>query len=348
MNEINIGGKMLTDSSETLIIAEAGINHDGNIDTAVELVRAAKRSGADVVKFQSFKADKICDVDLEEIKKVEGITGGSKSSYLMYKNLELSDEDHYVLQKVAKEEGIMFSSSVFDFETVDFLDSLEIPFFKISSGDVTFLPLVRKVAETGKPIIISTGMATLTEVLEACDVCRDAGNDNVVLLHCNSDYPPKPDEINLRAMDVMRKASNFLVGFSDHSKGYNVSLAAATLGAAVVEKHFTLDNNADGPDHQLSLNPADFKKMVQGIREIKTALGSDVKEPTPTEKGNIFSGRRSILAARDIAAGESISFKDIKMIKPAKGIATKYLEFVLGRKVNQDIKKYEPITWDVI
>lgn len=348
MNELNIGGKILSQTSDVLIIAEAGINHDGNIETAIELVKAAKRSGADVVKFQSFKADKICDVDLEEIKKVEGITGGSKSSYLMYKNLELSEADHHVLQKVANEEGIMFASSVFDFETVDFLDALEVPFFKVSSGDVTFVPLLRKVAETGKPIILSTGMATLTEVLEACDICRDAGNDNLVLLHCNSDYPPKPDEINLKAMDVMRSASKLLVGFSDHTKGYNVALAAVAMGANVIEKHFTLDNNADGPDHQLSLNPEDFRKMVDGIKQIKSALGSEIKEPTPTEKGNIFSGRRSLLAARDIEAGDVLKFSDLKMIKPAKGIATKYLEFVLGRKVNQAIKKYEPITWDVI
>lgn len=348
MTKVNIGGKIISADSDVFVIAEAGINHNGNIDTAVELVKAAKKAGADAVKFQSFKADKICDVDLEEIKKVEGLTGGSKSSYLMYKSLELSDDDHMRLAKVAKEEGILFASSVFDFETVDFLDSMDVPFLKISSGDITFLPLVRKAAETGKPLIMSTGMATLTEVLEACDVCKDAGNDNVILLHCNSDYPPKPDEINLNAMSVMRDATDFLVGFSDHTKGYNVSLASAAMGAVVVEKHFTLDNEMDGPDHMLSLNPHDFKKMVDGIKEIKTALGSFSKEPTATEKGNIFSGRRSILAARDLKEGEVLKFSDVKMIKPAKGIATKYLEFVLGRKVNKDISKYEPITWDLI
>lgn len=348
MNEVRIGDKVINKDSDVFVIAEAGINHNGNIGTAIELIKAAKRSGADAVKFQSFKADKICDVDLEEVKKVEGITGGSKSSYLMYKGLELSDEDHYTLKKVADEEGILFASSVFDFETVDFLDSMEVPFIKISSGDITFLPLVRRAAETGKPIIMSTGMATLTEVLEACDVCRDAGNDNIILLHCNSDYPPKPDEINLNAMSVMQSASNFLVGFSDHTKGYNVAMAAATMGACVIEKHFTLDNEMDGPDQMLSANPSDFKKMVDGIKEIKMALGSFSKEPTDTEKGNIFSGRRSILAARDLKAGEVLKLSDVKMIKPAKGIATKYLEFVLGRKVTEDIKKYEPVTWDVI
>ena len=348
MKKVNIDNKTIGKEAYTFVIAEAGVNHNGNLELAVEMVKAAKKAGADAIKFQSFKAAKICDRKLEEVKKVEGLTGGSKSSYDMYKSLELSDKDHKVLAKEAKNEGIMFSSSVFDLETAVFLNKMKVPFFKISSGDITFLPLIKKVATFNKPIILSTGMSTVDEILEAVRACQQQGNEKIILLHCNAVYPPPANEVNLNAMHSMREIFKVPIGFSDHTKGFAVTLGAVAMGAAVIEKHFTLSNDLDGPDHFLSLNPKDFKEMVAGIKAINKAKGSFDKQPSSAEIPNIASGRRSIMALKDIRRGEKITKSKITMIKPAKGIPPKFFNFIVGKKAVKAIKKHEPLTWDCI
>ena len=285
MRTVRIGSVEIGDGPRTFIIAEAGINHNGDVETAKKMIAAAKECGADAVKLQSFQADKMCGLDLTETKDVEGITGGTKSSYEMYKALELSDEDHRVLLDHAKSLDILLLTSVFDEERIAFLNGLGIPALKIASGDITYMSLIQKTAATGKPILISTGMSTLDEVSTAVRWARDAGNEDIVLLHCTSMYPPPVDQVNLNAMVTMREAFALPVGYSDHTSGIDVPVAAVAMGAKVIEKHFTLDRNMPGPDQKLSLDPKDFKTMVTSIRNVEQAMGGFTKAPAQGELG---------------------------------------------------------------
>ena len=347
-NNIRIGNFSIGEGEPVFVIAEIGINHNGNLERAKKLIKAAKQAGANAVKFQSFKADMMCDMYLEETKDVEGLTGGSKSSYDMYKSLEVSDDMHRELIKTAKEENIMFFSSVFDEKTADFLDEFDVPAYKIASSDLTHLPLIEHVAKKGKPIILSTGMGVLSEIEEAIEVCYKAGNEQVIILHCVSSYPPKPEELNLNVIKTLKERFPHPVGYSDHYEGYLACLTAANLGATVIEKHFTLDNEWIGPDHAISLTADQCKEFIDKLNLVQIMLGNNIKKPVGSELSSIQPSRRSIRISGSIQKGEIITMDKITMLKPDKGLAPKYLNFVIGRKARVSMKNHEPITLDKI
>ncbi len=342
---VKIGNECIGDNYQTFIVAEAGINHNGDISLAKELIVKAKEAGANAVKFQAFKAELLCDLDLTETKDVESLTGGSNSSYDLYKSVELSDDDIVELIEFSKKESIFTFFSVFDEARSDYLDSLDTVAYKISSGDLTHLPLIRHVARKMKPIIISTGLGTLEEVKKAVKAIEDEGNNQIVVLHCTADYPPKDEEINLATLATYNKELSCPIGFSDHSLGIEISLASAALRATFIEKHFTLDNNLEGPDHKMSLDPNQFKQMVSGVRRVELARGSFVKEPTNAEKELVFSGRRGIKAAKRILKGQAISLDSLKIVKPASGIHPENLMLLIGKKAMKDLEKNQPIEW---
>jgi len=345
---VKIGNERIGDDLPAFIVAEAGINHNGNIDLAKKLIVQAKEAGANAVKFQAFTAEKLCDLDLTETKDVETLTGGTKSSYDMYKALELSNEDIVILNEFSKKEGILFFVSVFDEERVDFLDSIGLSCFKISSGDLTHIPLLKYAARKKKPMIISAGLATLEEVKQAVKAIEDEGNSEIVILHCTADYPPRDEEINLASLATFNKEFPYPIGYSDHSLGIEIPFAAAALRATMIEKHYTLDHNLDGPDHTMSADTDELKHMVAGIRRIEHARGSAEIRPTQTEQNLVFSGRRGIKAAQDIHKGQVLSLDDMKIVKPASGIQPGCLMELVGKKVLEDIKKSEPIEWTMI
>jgi N,N'-diacetyllegionaminate synthase len=346
VHAVTIAGRAIGPDQPAYLVAEAGVNHNGDVATAVRMIEAARRAGADAIKFQSFQADEMCDTELVETKAVEGVTGGTKSSYQMYKSLELSPEAHQQLFDAARDVGITLFTSVFDLGMVERLQALGTPALKISSSDVTHLPLIRCAAATGLPVIISTGLSTIDEVSEAVACCRDAGNDNVILLQCTSAYPPADDEVNLNAIVTLRDTFDVPVGFSDHTLGVDVAIAAVALGACLVEKHFTLDKAMPGPDQELSLDPAELARLVSAVRRVELARGSAEKAPTTSERSILIDSRRSLFAARDIAAGETLSEDAIRILKPAKGIAPKSLGDVVGRTAKRAIKRMQPIRWD--
>jgi len=345
VHSVTIAGRKIGPGEPAYLVAEAGVNHNGDLDTAERMIEAAKHAGADAVKFQSFQAAEMCDMELTETKDVEGVTGGTKSSFEMYESLELSPGAHERIFAKAREVGITLFTSVFDLGMVERLAELGTPAFKISSGDVTHLPLIRRAAATGRPIIISTGLSTEAEVGETVACCRDAGNDELILLQCTSTYPPADDEVNLNVMARLRETFDVPVGFSDHTLGIEVPIAAVAMGACMIEKHFTLDNTMPGPDQKLSLDPDGFARLVAAVRRIERARGSAEKTPTAGEQASLLDSRRSLYAARDIAAGEAIAEDMIRILKPAKGIEPKSLDAVIGRTAKRDIKRMEPIRW---
>ncbi len=346
MHAVTIAGRTIGPDEPTYLVAEAGVNHNGDLATAVRMIEVARLAGADAIKFQSFQAAEMCDTELVETKAVEGVTGGTKSSYEMYKSLELSPEAHGRLFAAARDVGMTLFTSVFDLGMVGPLQSLGTPAFKISSSDVTHLPLIRCAAATGLPVIISTGLSTIDEVGEAVACCRDAGNDDIILLQCTSVYPPADDEVNLNAMATLRDAFDVPVGFSDHTLGVEVAIAAVAMGACIVEKHFTLDKEMPGPDQQLSLDPAELARLVSAVRRVEQARGTAEKAPTASERSILVDSRRGLFAARDIAAGEALTEEAIRILKPAKGIAPKSLGEVLGRTAKRAIPRMAPIRWD--
>jgi sialic acid synthase SpsE len=341
-----IAGRAVGRDEPAYLVAEAGVNHNGDVAVAERMIGAAKAAGADAIKFQSFQAVEMCDMELTETKDVEGVTGGTKSSYEMYKRLELSPEAYARLFAKAARVGLTMFTSVFDLKMVDVLVELGTPAFKISSSDVTHIPLIRRVAATGKPVIISTGLSTLDEAGEAVAACRDAGNDDVIVLQCTSAYPPPDGEVNLNAMAAMRDALGVPVGFSDHTLGIEIALAAVAMGACLVEKHFTLDTAMPGPDQKLSLDPDGFSRLVAAVRRIERARGTAEKAPTAAERTCLDDSRRSLFAARDIAAGETITAGMVRILKPRKGIEPKHLDAVVGRTAKRPIKRMAPISWD--
>jgi N-acetylneuraminate synthase len=328
----------------TLIIAEAGVNHSGHLETALALVDAAAGAGADIVKFQTFNANSLAGRSARKADYQQRTTDASETQLAMLQRLELPQSAHHALIVRAKERGIEFLSTPFDGQSLEFLLSLHLPRIKIGSGDLTNAPLLHSVAKAGAPLILSTGMATLGEVEEALGVLahgysadhgapgiaafRSAWRDraarqhlarHVSLLHCTTEYPCPPGDVNLAAMATMRAAFQLPVGYSDHTDGIEVSLAAVALGANIIEKHLTLDRNAEGPDHAASLEPTDFKRMVSAIRNIEGALGDGVKAPKESEIKNIPVARKSIVAARPLKAGEVLGPADITTKRPGSG-----------------------------
>lgn len=331
---------------KTLIIAEAGVNHNGSLELALELVDAAADAGADYVKFQTFRADKLAGKSAKKAEyQARNIGDGDDSQYAMLKKLELSPENHFKLMERCLERGIKFLSTAFDLESINFLENLGLPLWKIPSGEITNFPYLRAIGRTKKPAILSTGMATLQEVEDAVGVLTRFGTPRrqITLLHCTTEYPAPKNEINLSAMRTLGEHFGLPVGYSDHTQGIEIPVAAVALGATVIEKHFTLDRTMEGPDHRASLEPDELREMVAQIRHVESALGDGVKEPAESEKKNIPIARKSIVAARDIGRGETFTEENITTKRPATGLSPMRWEQVIGREAPRDFKAEEAI-----
>ncbi len=324
------------------IIAEAGVNHNGRLDLAFALAKAAKEAGADCVKFQTFKAVNLVSRNAQKAEYQKKTTGDS-SQREMLKKLELSFDDFYRVKEFCDEIGICFLSTPFDFESIEFLNSIDMPFWKIPSGEVTNYPYLVSLARTGKPIVMSTGMCDMEEIEAALRTLREHGATDITLLHCNTEYPTPFEDVNLRAMQTMREAFGTEVGYSDHTKGIEVPIAAVALGATIIEKHFTLDRSMEGPDHKASLEPHELKAMVKSIRNIEKAIGNGRKEPSPSEKKNISVARKSIVAKKPIHAGEYFSEENLTVKRPGNGISPMRWEEVIGQKAKRAFEEDEQI-----
>lgn len=335
----NMAGKKI------FIIAEAGINHNGSVKTAKKLVDAAVEAGADAVKFQAFKADAIVTRYAKKAEYQRNLTDRDETQLKMLKKLELTEGELKNIAAYSKNKGIIFLSSSFDKESVDLLDDIGVPAFKIPSGEITNTPLLEYIAGKGKPIIVSTGMSDMNEIREAVEVIRKKDIRDITLLHCVTSYPTGIEDVNLRAMQTMRRSFKLPVGFSDHTAGFTASIAAAALGASIIEKHFTLDRNMSGPDHNASLEPGELKEMILAIRSVEKALGDGRKIPTKEERVMRDIARKKIVADTDICKGETIknSMISVKRID-GKGLSPKYIDFVIGKKAKRDIRKDGAIT----
>ncbi len=324
------------------IIAEAGVNHNGSIKLACKLVDAAKATGVDCIKFQTFKSSNLASQNAQKAE-YQKTTTGNGSQVDMLKKLELSFEEFLELKHYCDKVGICFLSTPFDFDSIEFLKSIDMPFWKIPSGEVTNYPYLVALAKTGKPVVMSTGMCDMDEIAAAIKALKENGTTEIKLLHCNTEYPTPFEDVNLKAMQTMRDAFGIEVGYSDHTKGIEVPVAAVALGATIIEKHFTLDRNMDGPDHKASLEPDELAAMVSSIRHIERALGSGDKTPSPSEKKNISVARKSVVAKRAIKAGEELTEANITVKRPGTGISPmKWLE-VIGTYAVRDFSEDELI-----
>ena len=324
------------------IIAEAGVNHNGSFELACNLVDAAKEAGVDCIKFQTFKSKNLVSNSAQKAEYQKNTTGEG-SQVDMLKKLELTYDEFLALKDYCDKVGICFLSTPFDFDSINFLNSINMPFWKIPSGEITNYPYLVALAQTGKPVVMSTGMCEMAEITAAIDVLRDNGTKEIKLLHCNTEYPTPYEDVNLRAMQTMRDCFGLDVGYSDHTKGIEVPVAAVAMGATVIEKHFTLDRNMEGPDHKASLEPDELKAMVSSIRHIEQAMGNGDKKPSPSEKKNISVARKSIVAKTDIKEGDSLSEGNITVKRPGTGISPmRWLE-VIGTKAVRDFEEDELI-----
>ena len=325
-------------SRKTLIIAEAGVNHNGDLELAKQIVKAAANAGADLVKFQTFTAERLAIDSAPKADYQNQTTDQKQSQFAMLRQLELTAEMHEQLIVYCSKQGIGFFSTGFDLESVDYLASLGADRFKIPSGEITNLPYLRHVGAFGKPLILSTGMATLGEIEAALDACEIAGTprSRVTVLHCNTEYPTPMQDVNLRAMCSIRDAFGVAVGYSDHTLGIEVPIAAVALGATVIEKHLTLDRNLAGPDHKASLEPDEFAAMVRAIRNIEQAMGDGIKRPSPSESKNKSIARKSLVAARSIKAGERFTPENLTAKRPGTGVSPMRWDEVMGRTATRN------------
>lgn len=324
-----------------LIIAEAGVNHNGDLELARQLIDAAAAAGADLVKFQTFSANRLVTANARKADYQTRNSGGGETQHEMLRRLELGPEAHHQLLAHCQARGIGFFSTGFDLESVDFLLDLGLDKFKIPSGEITNLPYLRHVGRHGKEVILSTGMATLGDIEAAIEALEQAGTprDRITVLHCTTEYPTPMNEVNLRAMQSIGEAFGVAVGYSDHTPGIEVAIAAVALGARVIEKHFTLDRNLPGPDHKASLEPGELKAMVSAIRNIETALGDGIKRLTPSEAKNRPIARKSLVAARPIRTGEAFTNENITTKRPGTGISPMRWDEVMGQVAQKDYKE---------
>lgn len=330
----------------TLVIAEAGVNHNGSLDMAKKLALAAKKSGADFIKFQTFKAENLVNRNTEQAEYQKKNTGKTdESQFEMLKRLELSYQNFIELKQYCDLIGIKFLSSPFDIESIKFLSELGMEYMKIPSGEITNLPYLRAVAASKLPIIMSTGMCSMEDIEFALRTLKDNGveTSQITLLHCNTEYPTPFKDVNLNAMKTLEQTFGIPVGYSDHTKGIEVAVAAVALGAKVIEKHFTLDKTLPGPDHIASLEPKELKAMVTSIRNIEEALGEGAKVVTDSEKKNINIARKSIVAAKDIKKGETFTEENLTTKRPGNGISPKLWDTVVGRIAERDYSADELI-----
>lgn len=343
MKEIRILNKAVGAGNPCFVIAEAGVNHNGSFRLAKKMVDAAKDASADAVKFQVFIAERVVTKTSDKALYQKRTTGAG-GQYEMLKKLELTEEEFTKLAAYAQRKNIVFLASAFDERSADLLEGLKVPAFKIPSSEITNFPLLRHIARKVKPIILSTGMSTLGEIAEALEVIRGEGADEVVLLHCVSDYPAKVEEMNLRAMNTLRRSFEFPIGLSDHTPGVTIPIAAVVLGATVIEKHFTLDKKLLGSDHKASLEPNELKEMINCIRSVEKALGNGIKRPTKNEEKIKKVVRKSIVARTGIPKGIVITEEMLDFKRPGIGIEPKYLEKVVRKRAKREIEADELIT----
>lgn len=343
---VEIRGREIGPGHPCFIVAEAGVNHNGDPELARGLVDAAAETGVDAVKFQTFKAERLVSPAAPKAAYQARGTRADESQLEMLRKLELSPDVHRELFARCRERGLLFMSTPFDEESADLLDELGVAVFKIGSGELTNWPFLKYVAEKKKPIILSTGMSYLSEVDEAVRTIRQAGNDRLILLHCVSNYPADPADVNLRAMRAMEAAFGLPVGFSDHTLGIDVAVAAVALGAAVVEKHFTLDRDLPGPDHRSSLEPDQLTRLVKAIRDVELALGSGEKRPAASEQGNRQVVRRSLHLRVDAEAGTAVQREMLVALRPGGGIGPEAWDRVVGHRLRHSLRAGAQLAWE--
>jgi N,N'-diacetyllegionaminate synthase len=348
ITDVMIGDRVVGPGHPCFIIAEAGVNHNGSLEMARQLVDIAVQAGADAVKFQTFKAERLANTDAPKAAYQENSTDAGESQFEMISRLELSPARHRDLKAYCEDIGILFMSSPFDEESADLLADLDVTVFKIPSGEITNLTFLDHVAQKGQPMIVSTGMSTLSEVAIAVDTIHLANNRNLILLHCISNYPADPADVNLKAMATMATAFQVPVGYSDHTNGVEVALAAVALGACVIEKHFTLDRNLPGPDHLASLEPKELDFMVRGIRTVEISLGHGRKEPAASETNTAAVARKSLVTTQDIPAGQRLTKEYIAVKRPGTGLPPSMISHVLGRTIRVAVPAGTLITLEML
>ena len=348
VDSLDLGGRMVGHGYPCFVIAEAGVNHNGDLDLAHRLVDVAVDAGADAVKFQTFQTERIISRTAPKADYQVENTGSDESQFDMIKALELPEEAFAQLMAHCQERGILFLSTPFDHESVDILARLDVAAFKIGSGEITNLPLLEKIAGHGKPMIISTGMATIGEVETTIRTAREAGTQEVILLHCVSNYPTDPADVNLRAMRTMARAFGLPVGYSDHTEGLEVPLAAVALGASVIEKHVTLDKTLPGPDHRASLEPDELARMVSGVRIVEKSLGHGRKEPATSEANTTAVARKSLVAKRDLTAGTVLTEEMIDIKRPGNGLPPSMRLHLVGRSLRIDVTEDTLLSLDLL
>ncbi len=332
--------------THTLIIAEAGVNHNGNIDLAKQLIDAAVEAGVDIVKFQTFKAKNVASKKAEKASYQKERTSISESQLSMLEKLELTEAHHVELINYCQHKKIEFLSTPFDLDSIKLLQELGITIGKIPSGEITNLPYLEEMAKAFPELIVSTGMCTLEEIKEALAVLLDSGakKEYITILHCNTEYPTPMEDVNLLAMQTIKEELGIKVGYSDHTNGIEVPIAAVALGATIIEKHFTLNRNMEGPDHKASLEPVELKQMAVAIRNIENALGNGVKTPSPSETKNIAIARKSLVAAYSLPAGKIIEQKDVKIKRPGTGISPMRIANYLGKRLTRPVEEDQVLT----
>tara|TARA_B100001971_G_C18204056_1_gene546434 strand:- start:70 stop:1122 length:1053 start_codon:yes stop_codon:yes gene_type:complete len=343
---INIADCRIGFGHPCFIIAEAGVNHNGNLEMAHRLVDVAVHAEADAVKFQTFKAQEVISVQAPKAAYQLQTTDGAESQLEMAQRLELPYHAFRELHEGCLQKGISFLSTPFDVESTDFLDEMGVEAFKVPSGEITNLPFLDHIARKHKLVILSTGMSSLEEVESAIRVIDRAGNRDVILLHCTSSYPADPAESNLRAMETMRNAFGLPIGYSDHTPGIEVSLAAVALGACVIEKHVTLDHSLPGPDHRASIDPSELQALVRGVRCVESSLGDGIKRPARGELDTMAVARRSLVAKRSLQSGTVLNIGDIAIKRPGTGIAPSELQCVMGRTLVRSLERDQLLKWE--
>lgn len=346
--EIRIGSRVVSEESPAFIIAEISANHNMDFDRAVAIMRAAKDAGADAVKIQTYTADTIT-LDCEDpcFQITQGTLWDGTTLHKLYETAYTPWEWQPKLKKIAEEMGLIFFSSPFDLTAVDFLEEMEVPAYKIASFEITDIPMLKKIAALGKPVIIATGIARLADIELAVQTCREAGNERVILLKCTSAYPAPYEDVNLRTIPAMRDTFHCITGLSDHTMGSAVAGAAVALGAKVIEKHLTLRRADGGADSAFSMEPEEFREMVQNIRRIELALGDVTYELTPMAARE-REHSRSLFVAKDMKAGDVFTPENLRSVRPADGLHTKYYEEILGKKISRDAKLGTPMKWDLV
>lgn len=334
-------------NNRTFIIAEAGVNHNGDIDIAKELIDVAAETGVDAIKFQTFRTEELVTKNAPKADYQKKTTGDG-NQYEMLKKLELSYEEHLILKKYCEDIGIIFLSTPFDFKSVDLLKEINMPIYKISSGDITNIPLIKYIAKINKPIILSTGMSNLGEVEEAVGAIKQYSNNDIHILHCTSNYPTAYEDVNLNSMITLKNAFKLPVGYSDHTEGVEIPIAAVAMGATIIEKHITLDKKMEGPDHKVSLEPIELKKMVDSIRNIEKAFGDGIKRCSKNEEHSKIVGRKSIVARVNISKNEVITYDMLNIKRPGNGVEPKYIDNFNGKIALEDIQKDTLIKWSQV